>query len=169
MGCLVVYLAYSFFGGAMLVNFELFLSLNGLCELCALCSMLLCFYHSLPVLFLKIGSFSCVYVLYGNHMNIVEDTTLIMGSIHLQFFHTFHYSPLSSLVGVNNVVSHLSFPPFNSIYLPIFILLLSSFCFPFDLVISLILSKFVFLSVCVVSYFKTFPLLVLFEIWCSFF
>jgi hypothetical protein len=106
---LVLWLASSFIGGAMAVNVEHLLNLNCLCDLCKLHSMILSLYRSLSVLFSQIDSFLPLCVLYGHPMKIVKGASLIMGSMHLQLFCTFHYSSLMSLVGMINVASHRSF------------------------------------------------------------
>jgi hypothetical protein len=54
---LTLWLVYSFFGGAMVVNVKHLLILNGLYDLYELCSMLLSVYHSLSVLFSQMNYF----------------------------------------------------------------------------------------------------------------
>jgi hypothetical protein len=83
LGCLALWLASACFGGAMVVNVECLLSLNGLCDLCELRSVLLSLYRSLSVLFSQMDSFLPRPCVVWAYMKLVEDATLIMGSMHL--------------------------------------------------------------------------------------
>jgi hypothetical protein len=56
LGFMVPWLASACFGGAMVVNVEHLLSLNGLCDLCGLGSVLLNLYRSLSVLLSQMDS-----------------------------------------------------------------------------------------------------------------